>query len=90
MTPKERAESLYSVQKYKITDMFGNLAEGVCQFNYRGFQISATTIGLTRGDCPHPVAIFGGKEYNRKEAEVDTVEQAIGWVNNKVQGLNNG
>ena len=90
MTPKERAESLYIAQEYKITDMFGNLVEGVCQFEYRGFQISASAIGLTNGGCPHPVAIFSGKDREYKETEVDTVKQAIEWINKKKQELSDG
>lgn len=88
MDMRKRATELYATQEFKITDMVGRLVDGVCQFEYRGYQISASSVGLTTGGCPHQVAIFSGEDRAKLATEVDTIEYAIEWVNEQYTGLN--
>lgn len=74
------ADDVYLIQDFKILDNKGNLAEAAGQFEYKGHQISFSTIGLSSGCFPNPVAIFGGKNRETMLAEVNTVQEAIEWI----------
>lgn len=58
--------------------------DAICQFLYRGYQISLSTSGLSQGACPTEVAVFKGAADFKFELQVHqchTVEEAIDWVN---------
>jgi len=58
--------------------------DGVAQFNYRGYQISMSTAGMSRGACHTKVAVF---EEEVLITECDTVEEAIEFVNKETSPI---
>lgn len=55
--------------------------DGVAQFNYRGYQISMSTAGMSRGACHTKVAVYKEEGEGVLFTECDTVEEAIEFVN---------
>ena len=56
--------------------------DAICQFDYRGYQISMSTAGMSQGSCQHLIEIF------HDDASVQTigpgfrtVEDAINFIN---------
>ena len=58
--------------------------DAICQFEYKGYQISISTAGLSRGACQSEVFIFGGEDRTTEIKRVHTVQEAIEYVD----GLN--
>lgn len=56
--------------------------DAICQFLYKGFQISISTAGRSQGACQTPVCIFTGNEYQDVFKDgLRTVEEAIEYIN---------
>lgn len=66
-------------QDFRIIGDSYTAIDAVCQFKYRGYEISASTIGNSRGGCPTKVAVFASN--GQLVYEDSTIEQAIRWVN---------
>lgn len=54
--------------------------DGICQFEFRGYQISVSTAGLSVGACQTEVAVFKGESRREKAGLFHTVEEAIDFV----------
>lgn len=80
-----RCNSLYSIRDFHIlSDAFGGCKniDAICQFKFKGFQISISTAGLSKGACHTPVAVFKENANYEIVGEFSTVEQAIDFINN--------
>lgn len=67
-----------------ISDASGNFQpiDAICQFLYRGYQISISTTGLSKGACHQGIAVYGGNDYNCcMKDNLSTVQNAIDYVN---------
>lgn len=57
--------------------------DGLCQFKYKGYQISISTSGLSKGACQTPVCVYSGEDFQQVAKDgFHTVEEAIDWINN--------
>lgn len=57
-------------------------ARAVCQFQYRGYEVSVSTVVLV--DSPE-IVVFSEWDSSLQEGEFRTVEDAIEFINNKVR-----
>jgi hypothetical protein len=48
----------WNFQGFEILDSNAQPIDGVCRFMFRGFQISVSSRGYSRGSCLNEVAIF--------------------------------
>lgn len=55
--------------------------DAICQFLYKGFQISISTAGRSQGACQTPICIFTGDNYQDVlKNGLRTVEEAIEYI----------
>lgn len=70
-------------QQFNITNLNGNV-DACTQFEYNGLIISLSTIGRSKGGCPHPVAVFENTGDHRYVGdlvgEFRTVSDAIKFI----------
>jgi hypothetical protein len=68
----------YKNRGYQILMQFGNLIDAIAQFEFRGYQISFSTVGLSEGGCPLHVVIYGGDKFETViKSDCCTVQEAI-------------
>jgi len=56
-------------------------ADAICQFLYKGYQISISTAGRSKGACQTPICIYTGVEYQDVyKDDFSTVREAIEYI----------
>lgn len=55
--------------------------EAICQFEYKGYQISISTAGTLSGGCQKEVTVFTGPNRDHPLSDYNTVEEAIDFIN---------
>lgn len=62
-----------------LSDAIGHFTpiDGICQFEYKGYQISVSTAGLSKGACQNEVFVFGGENREKEIHRAHTVQEAI-------------
>lgn len=70
-----------------IADASGNYKEtdSICQFQYKGFTVSASTAGRSAGACQTEVMVFTPEDDYANHDGFNTVEEAIDWINHNSQ-----
>ena len=74
----------YKIRGFHIlSDAINNFTpiDGICQFEYNGYQISISTAGLSKGACQTEVSIFEGKLRDKEVWRCHTVQEAIEYIN---------
>lgn len=68
----------FNFQDFRFINDEYKMAYGCFQFKYKGYEISASNMGVDKGACATKVAIFSG---NDMIGEFDTIEEAIDSIN---------
>ena len=74
------------IRNYHIVNHSGNV-DACAQFIYKGYMVSFSTMGLSRGACQTEVAVFAKKDADDKDynlhvkMDLHTVEEAIEFIN---------
>jgi hypothetical protein len=60
--------------------------DGICQFLFKGYQISISTAGQSHGACQTPICVYTGDNFQEVAKDgFHTVEDAIDWILNPVK-----
>lgn len=65
-----------------ISDAAGHFrpVDAICQFEYKGHQVSVSTAGLSQGGCQNEVKVFGGEKREDELHQCHTVQEAIEYI----------
>lgn len=76
----------FFIRDFQLVNVTGQHVDAACQFLYKGFMISASTIGISQGSCQNPVAIYGGRNYQKHMCDVcGPVAEAIDIIDKNSQ-----
>jgi len=70
---------LFHIRGFDIVGISAATVEACAAFEYEGFQVSFSTIGILRGGCQNTVCIWSGDNYTTLVKECDTVQEAINY-----------
>lgn len=70
----------FNFQGFRFTGSNFRPAFGCFQFKYKGWEISASNMGVDKGACPTKVAVFSISD-GKHIKDCDTVEEAVLFVN---------
>ena len=71
----------YENRGFHIITNLGKQIEACAQFDYRGYKISFSTVGVLTGGCSNHVIIMHGKEEVDIKSDLTTVQEAIDYIN---------